>query len=150
MGVFSTPLFPESKNREVDASLAFDGKNQARVLAAGVVPEETGDSILVAPCSSGSELETQTGACATKQAEQLSASSASSASHPHDELEVGCNMGVTHGRDGLDSLVEASDMKFNDETGNCGITAADWLDVTHAMLCAIDGPIPHVGGVTRA
>lgn len=130
--MFSAQLVKERKDDEVDASLALDGQNNAGVLEEGVVLEEMwGRPIPLSPCSSGGELETASSACSIEQAHQP-------AWHPHIELEMGLNVGVSCSWDGLDSSVGAPQLEFKDETGDGGITEANWLDVTHAMLCAID------------
>lgn len=145
--VFSTPLGPERKDGEADEPFASDNKqNHAGGLVAAVVPEEPWAPIPVGPCS-GAELETPTGTCSTKPVNQP-AISRPSASQPRRELETRPSVGMTHSGDGLDGLVEAPESRdlglvngLTYETGDAGIAAANWLDVTHAMLGAIDDPI---------
>lgn len=137
LSVFSAPLGPERNGCELGVS--FDEQNHAGALVAGVVLEEMEGPITVDSCSRGGEFETAAGTCVTKQANQP-AKSAPFASHPHHELEVVSSMGVANSRGGLDVLVDTPDTEFKDEIGDAGIAMADWLDVTHAMLGALDGP----------
>lgn len=137
MSAFSTPLGIERKHGEVDLSLASDGQNRAQAVFAGDFPEDTAGPTPVGPCGSGAEREAATGACSTTQANQPARSSPS-ACHSRHEINVGPSVAVAGGMDGLGASVDAPDTEFNDETG--GIAGANWLDVTHAMLGAIDGP----------
>lgn len=135
--MFSTPLDKERKDEEVDISLALDGQdNAAGALEAAIVPGEMGAAVLVGPCSSGDELETATG--------NQPAMPSPSTHQPWIESEMGPNVGVAcvRSRCGLDASVDALDMGPEDEAGDGGVAAKNWLDVTHAMLGAIDGRYP--------
>lgn len=147
--VFSTPLgCPGGKECEPNAPLACNGRNHSGVsMAAAVVSGEVRDSIPVGPCSRGADLETATGARSTKQVARA-ARPAPPASHPRSEEEMGPSLGATHNcGGGLDGLIGSPESRefgvvdgFDEETGDDGVDAADWLDVTHAMLGAIDDP----------
>lgn len=143
--MFSAPSGPEGM---IDEWLAFDEQNHAGVLVAEVVPTETGGPIPVVACSSGVELGTCMDTCLSTQVNQP-ARSAPSASHSHHGLEMGpkvgvfssIHAGVTLCVDGLAGLGDdAPDIGCEYETGDDGIATEDWLDVTHAMLDAIEGP----------
>ena len=141
--VFSMPFGPERNDCEEDVAPASDRLDPTRVLVAPAVPEQVGGAIPGGPCGSGAECETPMGTCSTKQANQPTRSTPSTSQSGY-EMEIGANIGVAHGGDGLDGSVEALEPRdlgvdgLNYDTGDDGIAAADWLDVTHAMLDAVD------------
>lgn len=117
-------------------------------MAAAVSPEETRDVIPTGPCGNAAEREPPTGALSTKQGNQA-ARPGTSARQPRDELEMRPKTGVARGGDGLDWLVEGLGIPefgagydgLSHGTRDDGIAAADWLDVTHAMLGVFDEPV---------
>ena len=138
--VFSVPLGPERKDCEDDVSPASNRQDPVRVFSTAADVEQMGGGVPAGPCGSGAECETPTVICSTKRANQPTRS-APSASH---EMGMGTNIAVARSVNRLDGSVEALEPRdwgvdgINYETVDDGIAAADWLDVTHSMLGAMD------------
>ena len=123
-------------------SPASNRQDPVRVFSTAADVEQMGGGIPADPCGSGAESETPTGTCSTKPANQPTRS-APSASH---EMGMGANIAVARRVDRLDGSAEVEALEpqdlgvdgINYETVDDGIAAADWLDVTHSMLGAID------------
>ena len=127
-------------------SLDCGGRNHSGALAEAADAQDTRDSIPIGPCGSGAELfETVAGTCPPTKVGRA-ASSAHFSSQPCDEQEIGPGIGVAHsGGGGLDGESGAPELGLidglNDETtGDDDVVAADWLDVTLAMLGAVEDP----------
>ena len=140
------PLGPERKDCEDDVSPASDRQDATEVLVAPANPDQMLGPIRGGPCGSGTEYETPTGTCSTKQANQPTRSATSTSQFRYD-MGMGANMSVARGCDVLDGLVEALEPRESVvvdgpkyETGDDCIAAADWLDTTHAMLGAVEDP----------
>lgn len=165
LSVFSAPSEQARDSCPGNKPIDFDGQQQR---SARLIPEEgmAGPPIPVAACNGRTDVETPADACSTSpqpaQVDWPARPSAPPASHPHGELETipdtdvvpdTSSKGVMHGKGGLDGLGDPPDMAMVSRglsevdglqyaTGGDGIAAADWLDVTHAMLSAIDDPDP--------
>lgn len=146
--VFSIPLGPEGEECEASMPLSCSERNHSGASVAAVFAEEMRDPIPVGSCAGEAELsETATGPCPSAQVDRA-ARPAPFAPHPRDGQEIGPDIGLTHSGGGqLIGLIGAPELQefggvdgLNDDAGDDGVAAADWFDVTLAMLGAVDDP----------
>eukprot|EP00752_Nemacystus_decipiens_P011601 g10302.t1 len=142
--VFSAPLDAEGKERGANAPLAYSEGNHFGVSMTPGAPEEIRDPISVGPHGGGAELSET---AANSPSSEVGRATLSAPQHC-DEQEIGpekSELGqlTRGGYGGSDDLIGAPEPRdvgmvvfgaLNDETGDGGVTAADWLDVTLAML----------------
>ncbi|CAN0123755.1 unnamed protein product [Ectocarpus sp. 6 AP-2014] len=145
-----------------DSLEVVDGDHDGGIVSAGVIPEKAIGSMMDAPCSNGDKPMASTSSWELNQqpAPQMGPPVGPSLSTSH--VHCGPDTGAASGTDIYSGAVEGCgggvlsglvapdpDMFLRlpeltqvdgvvEETGDDTIAAADWLDVTHAMLGAID------------
>ncbi|CAN0152702.1 unnamed protein product [Ectocarpus fasciculatus] len=150
-----------------DDNLQAAGKaHKTNNVSVGVTPENTTGSIMDAPCSNSDEPTASSSSCESHQELEPQTSrasrSSSSISHVHRGLGRGGANDTAVGVDGGDGGGVSSGLvaRVRDEcstspespeedeateaTEDNPVAAADWLDVTHAMLVALDGKSPEL------
>ncbi|CAM9468849.1 unnamed protein product [Ectocarpus fasciculatus] len=171
MSVFSTPLHCTSNNAGVrhphckeDHLDIVDEEHHGSMVSAGVIPENATGSIMFAPCCSGDKPKASTSSWELSQAPapQAGPPGGPSLSTSHVYCEPGRGGasdsdvygGAIEGCGGISKWVahvpdvslippELRDVDgAPEETREEPFGAADWLDVTHAMLGAVDDDGP--------
>ncbi|CAM9567655.1 unnamed protein product [Ectocarpus fasciculatus] len=139
-----------------------DEEHRSGIVSGGFISDNATGSIMGAPCSNGDKPIASTSLWELNQEPAPQASQAAEPSSSHSYIHCEPDRGAASGNDGYGGAVEGCggdvvsglvapvpDMSFRlvdlrqvggppEEAGDDAISTADWLDVTHAMLAAID------------